>query len=121
MRRTLALWLLLLGVYAAAAGREDGYAVVAALALALAYRLALRVVPDPWAIGAAAALGLSPPLLAYDTRLHGRARRRRRTRRRRAAGRAARYATRTGATRSAASRCSARCRGWESSSCRPGW
>ena len=67
MRRTLALWLLLLGVYAAAAGLEDGYAVVAALALALAYRLALRVVPDPWAIGAAAALGLSPPLLAYDT------------------------------------------------------
>src|SRR5215216_6551452 len=38
---------------------------VAALALALAYRLALRVAPDPWALGAALAVGLSPPLLAY--------------------------------------------------------
>ena len=39
-------------------------AALAALALALAYRLALRVVPDPWAGGAALAAGLSPPLLA---------------------------------------------------------
>ena len=42
-------------------------AAIAALGLALAYRLALRVVPDPWALGAALAVGLSPPLLAYST------------------------------------------------------
>src|SRR6266511_5370020 len=40
-------------------------AAVGALAIALAYRLALRVVPDPWALGAALAVGLSPPLVAY--------------------------------------------------------
>jgi hypothetical protein len=45
-------------------------AAVAALALALAYRLALRVVPDPWAIGAAAATGLSAPLLAYGSAVY---------------------------------------------------
>lgn len=42
-------------------------AAIAALAVALAYRLALRAVPDPWALGAALAVGLSPPLLAYST------------------------------------------------------
>jgi hypothetical protein len=42
-------------------------AAIAALAVTLAYRLALRVVPDPWALGAALAVGLSPPLLAYGS------------------------------------------------------
>jgi len=42
-------------------------AAIAALAVALAYRLAVRVVPDPWAIAAALAVGLSPPFLAYGT------------------------------------------------------
>ena len=45
-------------------------AAIAALALALAYRLALRVAPDPWALGAALAAGLSPPLLAYGTAVY---------------------------------------------------
>jgi hypothetical protein len=45
-------------------------AAIAALGVALAYRLALRVAPDPWAIGAAAAVGLSPPLLAYGTAVY---------------------------------------------------
>ena len=42
-------------------------AAIAALAVALGYLLALRAVPDPWALGAAVAVGLSPPLLAYST------------------------------------------------------
>jgi hypothetical protein len=42
-------------------------AAVAALAVALGYRLALRVVPDPWALGAAVAVGLSPPVLVHAT------------------------------------------------------
>ena len=46
-------------------GVELFLAAIAALAVALAYRLALRVVPDPWALGAALAAGLSPPFLAY--------------------------------------------------------
>ena len=45
-------------------------AAIAALALALAYRLALRVAPDPWALGAALAVGLSPPLLAYGSAVY---------------------------------------------------
>jgi len=45
-------------------------AAVAALAMALAYRLALRVVPDPWALGAALAVGLSPPLVAYGSAVY---------------------------------------------------
>jgi hypothetical protein len=45
-------------------------AAIAALSVALAYRLALRVVPDPWAIGAALAAGLSPPFLAYSTAVY---------------------------------------------------
>jgi hypothetical protein len=45
-------------------------AAIAALAVALAYRLALRVVPDPWALGAALAAGLSPPVLAYSTAVY---------------------------------------------------
>lgn len=54
-----------------AAGGEHGVelflAALAALAVALGYALARAVVPDPWAIGAALACGLSPPLLAYGT------------------------------------------------------
>lgn len=42
-------------------------AAIAALAGALAYLLARRVAPDPWALGAALACGLSPPMLAYGT------------------------------------------------------
>ena len=52
---------------AGAKGVELFLAAIAALGVALAYRLALRVVPDPWALGAALAVGLSPPLLAYGT------------------------------------------------------
>ncbi|HEX4363925.1 MAG TPA: hypothetical protein VHZ75_05190 [Solirubrobacteraceae bacterium] len=42
-------------------------AAISALAFALASRIARRVVPDPWAGGAALACGLSPPALAYST------------------------------------------------------
>jgi hypothetical protein len=45
-------------------------AALAALGVALAYRLALRVAPDPWALAAAVAVGLSPPLLAYGTAVY---------------------------------------------------
>ena len=45
-------------------------ALIAALAVALGYRLALRVVPDPWALGAALAVGLSPPFIAYGTAVY---------------------------------------------------
>ena len=51
-------------------GVELFLAAIAALAIALAYRLALRVAPDPWALGAALAVGLSPPLLAYSTAVY---------------------------------------------------
>lgn len=64
--------LLIAPVYAVAGARgvEIFLAALAALALAFAYRLALRVVPDPWALGAAAAVGLSPPLLAYGSAVY---------------------------------------------------
>ena len=42
-------------------------AVLLALALALSYLLARRVVPDPWCAYAALAVGLSPPLVAHGT------------------------------------------------------
>ena len=45
-------------------------AAIAALAIVLGYALALRVVPDPWALGATLAVGLSPPLLAYSTAVY---------------------------------------------------
>jgi len=45
-------------------------AAIAALAGALAYLLALRVAPDPWAGGAALAVGLSPPLVAYGSAVY---------------------------------------------------
>jgi hypothetical protein len=51
-------------------GVELFLAALAALAVALGYRLALRVVPDPWAFAAAAAVGLSPPFLAYSTAVY---------------------------------------------------
>jgi hypothetical protein len=55
---------------AGAKGVEVFLAAIAALAVLLAYRLALRVVPDPWALGAALAVGLSPPVLAYSTAVY---------------------------------------------------
>jgi hypothetical protein len=55
---------------AGAHGVEVFLAALAALAVALAYLLALRVVPDPWALGASLAVGLSPPLLAYGTAVY---------------------------------------------------
>jgi len=64
--------LLVLPAYAVggAQGVELFLAAVAALAMALAYRLALRVVPDPWAIGATLAVGLSPPFVAYGSAVY---------------------------------------------------
>jgi hypothetical protein len=53
-----------------ATGVELFLAAIAALAVALGYRLSLRVVPDPWAIGAALAAGLSPPFLAYGSAVY---------------------------------------------------
>src|SRR5829696_3603927 len=55
---------------AGANGVELLLAAIAALALALAYRLALRVAPDPWALGAALAVGLSPPFLGYGSAVY---------------------------------------------------
>jgi hypothetical protein len=46
---------------------ELAIAAVLAAAMALAYLLARRVVPDPWCAYAALALGLSPPLVAHGT------------------------------------------------------
>src|SRR3954452_7717115 len=51
-------------------GVEVFLAAVAALAMVLAYALALRVVPDPWAIGATMLAGLSPPMLAWSTAVY---------------------------------------------------
>ena len=45
-------------------------AALAALGGVLAYLLALRVVPDPWAIGATLAVTLSPPFLAYGSAVY---------------------------------------------------
>jgi hypothetical protein len=53
-----------------AVGVELQLAALAALAMLLGYRLALRVVPDPWALGATLAVGLSPPLLAWSTAVY---------------------------------------------------
>jgi hypothetical protein len=64
--------LLIAPAYAVAGpkGVELFMAAVAALAIALAYALALRVVPDPWAFAAALMAGLSPPLVAYSTAVY---------------------------------------------------
>lgn len=51
-------------------GAELLMAVLAALAVTLAYALALRAVPDPWALGATLAVGLSPPFLAYASAVY---------------------------------------------------
>ena len=45
-------------------------ALIAALCMALTYRLALKVVPDPWALGGTLAVGLSPPFIAYSTAIY---------------------------------------------------
>ena len=45
-------------------------AAIAALGGVLAYLLALRVVPDPWAIGATLAVALSPPFVAYGSAVY---------------------------------------------------
>jgi hypothetical protein len=42
-------------------------AALLAAAMALSYLLACRVVPDPWCLYAALAVGLSPPLVAHGT------------------------------------------------------
>ena len=104
-----------------ATGVELFLAAIAALAVALAYRLALRVAPDPWALGAAVAVGLSPPLVAYGSAVYPEL----------AAGAALagaallalrlERARRSRARRSCASRCWARCRGSARSSCRRAW
>jgi hypothetical protein len=51
-------------------GVELFLAAIAALAMALAYALAARVVPDPWAFAATLMAGLSPPMLAYSTAVY---------------------------------------------------
>jgi hypothetical protein len=51
-------------------GVELFLAAIAALGIAMAYRLALRVVPDPWALGATLAVALSPPLVAYGSAVY---------------------------------------------------
>src|SRR5437016_2761932 len=60
-RRALLVWLLLFGLYTAT---------VAALAVTLASLLAMRVAPDPWALGATLAVGASPPLLGYGSAVY---------------------------------------------------
>jgi hypothetical protein len=45
-------------------------AAIAALGGVLGYRLALRVVPDPWAAGATLAVTLSPPFVAYGSAVY---------------------------------------------------
>lgn len=45
-------------------------AALTALAVALAYLIALRVTPDPWAAGAALAIGLSPQFIAYGASVY---------------------------------------------------
>ena len=53
-----------------AKGVELLLAALAALAIALAYLLALRVAPDPWAGAAALAVGVSAPVLAHSTAVY---------------------------------------------------
>src|SRR3954470_4397613 len=55
---------------AGAKGGELFLAAIAALAIVLGYLLALRVVPDPWALGGTLAVALSPPLLAFSTAVY---------------------------------------------------
>jgi hypothetical protein len=51
-------------------GVELFMAAIAALAFVLAAALARRIVPEPWAMWAALACGLSPPALAYGTAVY---------------------------------------------------
>ena len=51
-------------------GVELFLAALAALMVVLAYYLALRAVPNPWALGATAAVAVSAPILAYSTAVH---------------------------------------------------
>src|SRR5918995_2445612 len=53
-----------------AKGVELFLAAIAALAVALGYTLALRAAPDPWALGAALSVGLSPPFVAYGSAVY---------------------------------------------------
>lgn len=53
-----------------AKGVELFLAALGALAVALGYMLAVRVVPDPWALGAALAVGLSAPFVAYGSAVY---------------------------------------------------
>jgi hypothetical protein len=53
-----------------AQGVELFLAAVAALGFALAALLARRIVPEPWASGAAVLVGLSPPALALSTTVY---------------------------------------------------
>ena len=69
-RRRLPLFIAPAYALGGATGVELFLAAIAALAMALAYRLALRVAPDPWALGAALAVGLSPPFLAYGSAVY---------------------------------------------------
>jgi len=64
--------LLVAPVYAlgGAVGVELLVAAFAALGGALAYLLALRVVPDPWALGTSVAVALAPPAIAYGTAVY---------------------------------------------------
>jgi hypothetical protein len=55
---------------AGAHGVELFLAAIAAIAVVLGYLLAVRVVPDPWAIGAALAVGLSAPFVAYGSAVY---------------------------------------------------
>ena len=45
-------------------------AAIAALAIVLAYALALRVAPDPWAMGATMFAGLSPPAIGWGSAVY---------------------------------------------------
>ena len=53
-----------------AKGVELFLAALAALLMVLTYRLTLKVVPDPWALGATLAVGISPPFMAYSTAVY---------------------------------------------------
>ena len=53
-----------------AVGVEVLLAAIGALGGALAYLLALRVVPDPWALGTSVAVALAPPAIAYGSAVY---------------------------------------------------
>ena len=100
-----------------AKGVELFLAALAALLMALSYRLALRVVPDPWALGATLAVAVSPPFLAYATAVYPELTAGAAAGGRGAAGGASWTSASRAGRRSAASRCWACCPGWARSSC----